>query len=204
MYLTSFPPPSCCSPPPSVAVRFHSTSMYYQILTSSPGAERRPPGRCQYLPPASLRCSYLHPTPHAYGCCRFPRPVAPPLPPSSFTQVPVSSGGLPIVGHSVSLVSPPLPPCVLLQLLEYSGSWFLYQVAVFVRGQGARTPPLPGNRPPWSPWPPCHLDPICIGWRWCVISLEIVFMRACWCHQRVWLAWKTEGLNHGLFEYVCI
>ena len=148
-------PSSSYRPPPSEAVFYHSTSLWHPIPTSSPGAGGAlstwtlpTPAACQPPLLASMPCA---------ACLHLPPfPVSVRLP---FASLGLHSGpcwtlgGSFVVKPSIYLVSPPLLPYVLRLFAASSCSWSLYRVSIFVRGQGARAPPLPGNHSP-RPLPP--------------------------------------------------
>ena len=61
--------------------------------------------------------------------------------------------GLPVAVPSVSPVPPPRPPWVVLWILAYSGSYFLFGL-IFAQVRESRAPPLPVSLLPWtSPLP---------------------------------------------------
>ena len=136
----------CSFPPLSYPLPIRSRSSSYlsclhPLPTSSPGAKRRPPGRCPHPPPASLRCSSLLPDPHACVCRRLPCRFVTPF--SAFGLHPGPCwplGGVPVAGPSESL-------CTWLVLPEFSSKpWHclvlgVSQVIFFekARGQGAST-----------------------------------------------------------------
>ena len=113
---------------------------------TSPGTECHSPGRCPYLPPASLSRLSLCPAPHAYVCCRILRPFAPPLLPRPAPRSLSPPGGLPAAGPASLHVC-----CATywhLMSLVISGCTFIARK----RGQGASTP-CQSLTPP----PPCVL-----------------------------------------------
>ena len=100
------------SPPLPVAVFCCHTSLFYPLLTSSPGMVCRPLGRCPHLPPTIFRCLSLHLTLHGFSHCIYSICSPPPLPPSGCTQVPVGPLGLPHIGYLRASMPLPLLLCV--------------------------------------------------------------------------------------------
>ena len=125
-----------------------------------------------------------------------------------------SPGGFAHRGSLRASMSLPLPPQVLLQIMESSGPWFLVRWA-FAQRREAKTPALPGSCVTWylpplilvhvgvvqatqitppHPYPPLVVtipSPL-VDEVWS-LALEVGVMRACSCHVRGLSDCKTKG-----------
>ena len=95
-------------PPPISSLQRCLTDIYHPLPTSPPRVDHCTPGICPHMPPASLCRSSLRPTPRACFRRCVPRPFTPPCRPWPVPRSLSFPGGSSTVGHSVSVVSPPI------------------------------------------------------------------------------------------------